>query len=116
MYNLKHRGGAKAQDKEAFCLPVWSLSMVLTLTLSQRRPLFFPSGVVGVPLHNLNWQSSLNIGIICRPSALFLDSVQQTASWNQRSPKPADGTGLLSSGDEWILGLDVELTYNPPCV
>lgn len=32
MYNLKH---CREEDKEAFCLRVWSLSMVLTLTFAQ---------------------------------------------------------------------------------
>lgn len=57
----------------------------------------FFNGVVSVLLHNLNWQSSLNIGIICFMSALFceLDSMQQMASWNQMFPKRAKVTGLL---------------------
>lgn len=35
MNNLKHWHEAEAQDKETFCLRVWSLSMVLTLAFSQ---------------------------------------------------------------------------------
>lgn len=35
MYDLKHWHKVEASDKEAFCLNVWSLSMVLTLAFSQ---------------------------------------------------------------------------------
>lgn len=57
-------------------------------------PFFFFSsgGVACVRLHNLNWQRSLNVGILCFVSALFSEprlTLQQMVSWNQMFPERA---------------------------
>lgn len=59
---------------------------------------FFSGGVTSTGLHNLNWQNSLNVLILCFISALFSEfnfTLQQMVSWNQMFPKRAKGTGML---------------------
>ncbi len=49
-------------------------------------PSFFSGCVASIRLHNLNWQNSLNVGILCFISALSSElrfSLQRMVSWNQ---------------------------------